>query len=55
MGKKNPELTRIYRLGRPHSQSGHFREEKNLLALEKPHIIRIKKCFLEPRFLNSKG
>jgi hypothetical protein len=50
-----PELTRIYRVGRPHSKSGHFGEEKNLLALEKPHIIRIKKCFLELRFLNSEG
>jgi hypothetical protein len=50
-----PELTRVYSVGWPHSQSGYFREEKNLLALEKQHIIRIKKCFLEHRFLNSEG
>jgi hypothetical protein len=52
---RTPELTRVYRVGQPHSQSGHFGEEKYLLAMEKPHIIRIKKCFLELRFLNSEG
>jgi hypothetical protein len=51
-----PELTtRVYRVGQSRSQSEHFREEKNLLVLEKPHIIRIKKCFLQLRFLNSEG
>jgi hypothetical protein len=29
--------------------------KRNLLALEKPQIITIKKCFLGCRFLNSEG
>jgi len=53
--ERTPELTRVYRMGKSHSQSGHFREEKNLLVLEKSHIIRIKKRFLQLWFLNSEG